>query len=135
VDHAHDGPHAREPQIEDLVRLAQSLNANGVKYVLIGGFAVVAHGGARTTKDIDLLVDARPDNIRRIRAALQILEDRAVDDVADDDVARHTVVRVADEIVVDLMARAGSNYRYAIELGARIAARIDDDRRTKKKPQ
>lgn len=58
MDDAHDGPYAREPQLDDLVRLASALNAHNVRYVLIGGFAVIAHGGARTTKDIDLLVDA-----------------------------------------------------------------------------
>jgi hypothetical protein len=106
VDDAHDGPYAREPQLDDLVRLARALNASQVKYVLIGGFAVIAHGGARTTKDIDLLIDEAPENVARVREALRILEDKAVDDVADDDVARYSVVRVADEIVVDLMARA-----------------------------
>jgi len=82
--------------------------------MLIGGFAVIAHGGARTTKDIDLLIDASPENVARVKQALRILEDKAVDDVADDDVARYSVVRVADEIVVDLMARAcGVDYQSA----------------------
>ena len=103
---AHDGRYAREPQIEDLARICRSLNEAGARYILIGGFAVIAHGGARTTKDIDLLVDASPDNIARVKQALRILEDRAADEVADTDVARYAVVRVADEIVVDLMARA-----------------------------
>jgi hypothetical protein len=67
---------------------------------------VIAHDGARTTKDIDLLVDASPQNIARVKRALRVFEDRAVDDVAGTDVARYAVVRVADEIVVDLMARA-----------------------------
>jgi predicted nucleotidyltransferase len=82
--------------------------------MLIGGFAVIARGGARTTKDIDLLVDASPDNIMRVKRALRILEDHAVDQVANDDVARYTVVRVADEVVVDLMAVAcGVDYAEA----------------------
>lgn len=106
MDDPHDGPYAREPQVEDLARICRALNDAGARYILIGGFAVIAHGGARTTKDIDLLVDASPDNIARVKEALRILEDRAVDDVADTDVARYAVVRVADEIVVDLMARA-----------------------------
>jgi hypothetical protein len=50
VDDAHDGPYAREPQIEDLVRICRALNEAGARYILIGGFAVIAHGGARTTK-------------------------------------------------------------------------------------
>ena len=106
MDDAHDGPYAREPQFADLVRICRALNDAGARYVLIGGFAVIAHGGTRTTKDIDLLIDASPLNVARVRAALGILEDQAVREVADDDVAHYTVVRVADEVVVDLMARA-----------------------------
>jgi hypothetical protein len=90
------------------------LNESGARYLLIGGFAVIAHGGARTTKDIDLLIDASPDNVARVKDALRILEDRAVDGVADEDVARYTVVRVADEVVVDLMGQAcGLDYAEA----------------------
>lgn len=73
MDDAHDGSYAREPQLEDLIRLGRSLNEHAVRYVLIGGFAVIAHGAARTTKDIDLLIDAAPENIARVRAALGIL--------------------------------------------------------------
>jgi hypothetical protein len=106
VDDAHDGPYAREPQIEDLVRICRALNDAGARYILIGGFAVIAHGGARTTKDIDFLVDSSSENISRVKQALRILEDRAVEQVSETDVARYTVVRVADEVVVDLMALA-----------------------------
>ena len=114
MDDAHDGPYAREPQIEDLARICQSLNDAGARYVLIGGFAVIAHGGARTTKDIDLLIDPSTENVGRVKRALRILEDHAVDEVSDDDVARYTVVRVADEVVVDLMALAcGIDYAAA----------------------
>jgi hypothetical protein len=67
VDDAHDGPYARELQVEDLTRICRALNDAGARYILIGGFAVIAHGGARITKDIDLLVDASPDNIARVK--------------------------------------------------------------------
>jgi hypothetical protein len=49
VDDAHDGGYAREPQVEDVVRICRALNDANARYVLIGGFAVIAHGGARTT--------------------------------------------------------------------------------------
>ena len=114
MDDANDGPHAREPQLEDLARLCNALNGAGARYLLIGGFAVIARGGARTTKDIDFLIDPSPENMTRVRQALQILEDHAVNEVADDDVQRYTVVRIADEIVVDLMALAcGIDYASA----------------------
>ena len=114
MDDAHDGPYARDPQIEDLLRICAALNAAGARYLLIGGFAVIARGGARTTKDIDLLIDPSPENVTRVKQGLQVLEDRAVNEVADDDVARYAVVRVADEVVVDLMALAcGVDYAEA----------------------
>ena len=82
MDDAHNGPYAREPQIEDLARICRALNDAGARYVLIGGFAIIARGGTRTTKDIDLLIDPSPENVSRVKQALRILEDRAVDDVA-----------------------------------------------------
>lgn len=106
MDDSRDGAYAREPQAEDLARLCEALNAAGARYVLVGGFAIIAHGGARTTRDIDLLIDPAPANVARVKTALSILADRAVLEVQDDEVAKYAVVRVADEIVVDLMARA-----------------------------
>jgi Nucleotidyl transferase of unknown function (DUF2204) len=114
VDDTHDGAYAREPQIEDLVRICRALNEAEARYLLIGGFAVIAHGGARTTKDIDLLIDASSENVARVKSALRVLADHAADEIAETDVARYTVVRVADEIVVDLMALAcGIDYSVA----------------------
>jgi hypothetical protein len=114
VDDPHDRAYAREPQIEDLARIGRALNEASARYLLIGGFAVIAHGGVRTTKDIDLLIDASPGNVARVKSALRILEDHAADEIADGDVLRYTVVRVADEVVVDLMAQAcGLDYEAA----------------------
>ena len=39
MDDAHDGPYAREPQVEDLTRICRALNDVGARYILIGGFA------------------------------------------------------------------------------------------------
>ena len=106
MDDQDDNSYARAPEPEDLVRICRALNDAGARYVLIGGFAVLAHGAGRFTKDIDLLVDDAPENIARVKQGLAILADNAAADVADDDVREHTVVRVIDEVIVDLMGRA-----------------------------
>ena len=36
------------------------LNADGVRYVVVGGVAVVLHGHPRMTADIDLVIDLNP---------------------------------------------------------------------------
>jgi predicted nucleotidyltransferase len=110
-----DGAYVRLPEIEDLVRICRSLNDAGARYLLIGGFAVIAHGLGRTTKDIDFLVDDAPENIARVKIGLDILADQAAREIDDGDVRRYTVVRVADEILVDLLGRAcGVSYSDAI---------------------
>ena len=60
----------------------------------------------RATEDIDLLVDPSEDNISKIKSALSFLPDNAVKEVALDDVEKYTVVRVADEVVIDLLKSA-----------------------------
>jgi len=115
VDDRDDPQYARAPEPADLVRLCKALNAAQARYLLIGGFAVIAHGATRFTKDIDLLVDDDPDNIARVKQALGILADNAAAEVQDSDVREYVVVRVADEVVVDLMGRAcGLSYSDAI---------------------
>lgn len=100
------GPESRVPQLEDLLSLCRSLNEAGARYVVVGGFAVILHGYARGTMDVDLLIDPSPANVRKIKIALATLPDNAAAELDDTDVEKHTVVRVADEIVVDLMAKA-----------------------------
>jgi len=114
VDDADDDRYARAPTPADLVRICRALNEAQARYLLIGGFAVIAHGAGRFTKDIDLLVDDSPGNVARVKQALAVLPDNAAAQVSDEDVQRHTVVRVADEVVVDLMGRAcGLSYAEA----------------------
>lgn len=106
MDDADDDRYARAPTPADVVRICRALNDARARYLLIGGFAVIAHGAGRFTKDIDLLVDDSPGNVARVKQALAVLSDNAAARVSDEDVQRHTVVRVADEVVVDLMGRA-----------------------------
>ena len=103
---ADDGAYTRAPEPEDVVRICRSLNEAGARYLLIGGFAVVAHGAGRFTKDIDLLVDDSPENVARLKQGLRILADNAAAEISDSDVREFVVVRVADEVIVDLMGRA-----------------------------
>jgi len=115
VDARDDPAYARAPEPEDVVRICRALNEAGARYLLIGGFAVIAHGAARFTKDIDLLVDDTPDNITLVKRGLSVLADNAAADVAETDVRDHVLVRVADEIIVDLMGKAcGVSYTDAI---------------------
>ncbi len=97
----------RPPENEDLVKLCRQLNQIGADYLVVGGFAIIHSGYGRFTEDIDLIIDTSPDNEAKVFRALESLPDQAVKGLDPGDVEKYTVVRVADEIVVDLMKSAG----------------------------
>ena len=97
----------REPTVEDLRDLCRELNERGAKYVVIGGFAIRAANYIRATMDIDLLVAADAANEAKVYSALSALPDNAVRELTPGELQKYCVIRVADEIVVDLMKTAG----------------------------
>ncbi len=60
----------------------------------------------RVTEDIDILVDVDLENQRRVKKALEILPDKAILELGNDDLQDYTVVRVSDDILVDVMTAA-----------------------------
>lgn len=55
---------------QDYKDLLSAFHAHGVRYLVVGGFAVAFHAQPRFTKDIDLFIKADPANARATYAAL-----------------------------------------------------------------
>lgn len=111
---------SREPTISDLVELCRELNERNASYIVIGGFAMRAAGLDRRTMDVDLLIDTSLDNEARVFQALATLPDQAVLELEPGETKKYNVVRVVDDILVDLMHSAcGIRYEDALE-GIRI---------------
>lgn len=117
-----DGPYdpetgeltSRAPERADLVNLCRELNVREVRYLIVGGFAIIEAGLPRTTGDVDLLIATDLENEGKAFDALATLPDGCVRELDPGDVAKFLVVRVADEILVDLMATAsGIDYAEA----------------------
>ena len=111
-DQEPEGLVSRAPERRDLVELCRELNRLDAKYVVVGGLAIMQAGYPRTTGDIDLVIDASFENEAKVFKALESLPDQAVKELDPGEVSKFPVVRVADEIVVDLMAKA-SGIAYA----------------------
>lgn len=58
--------------------LLRALRDAGVEHIIIGGFAVNAHGVIRPSKDLDIVPDPDPANLRRLAALLADLDARHV---------------------------------------------------------
>jgi hypothetical protein len=50
----------------DFKEFLKLLNENGVRYLLIGGYAVGYHGYPRATNDMDVWIAIHPDNAQRV---------------------------------------------------------------------
>ncbi len=57
----------------DLERVFEALEAAGVRYLVVGGVAVVLHGHLRFTADLDLVVQLDESNVKLTISALQTL--------------------------------------------------------------
>jgi len=55
----------------DFKEFLRLLNAKGVQYLLIGGYAVAYHGYPRATGNIDIWIAVNPDNAEKIVSALR----------------------------------------------------------------
>jgi predicted nucleotidyltransferase len=58
----------------DPLPLLRFLHEQQVEHVVIGGFAVNAHGFIRVTKDLDIVPNARIENLQRLAVALRDLD-------------------------------------------------------------
>jgi hypothetical protein len=103
--------YCRPATLEDLKILIASLNKQKADYLLIGGYALFAHGYHRATTDIDVLVPANKNSGERIKAALMVLPDQAAKDIDPAWFEEGENIRVADAFVVDIMLNAcGETY-------------------------
>ncbi len=55
---------------KDFADFLESLNREGVAYVVIGGIAVLAHIPYRTTRDLDVLIEPTLENAEKARRAV-----------------------------------------------------------------
>jgi len=81
---------------------------SAASFLVVGGFALILAGYARTTGDIDILIDTHLENEARDYEALATLPDGCARELEPGEVEKYSGVRVADEILVDLMAKASA---------------------------
>ena len=85
-------------RVDHLNQLFSALNGADVRYVVVGGLAVVAHGHARLTVDVDLVLQLMPENLQRASRVLTELG-----------------YRPAIPVDLELLGDAGKRERLALE--------------------
>ncbi|MFQ5930655.1 MAG: hypothetical protein ACE5MK_13255, partial [Acidobacteriota bacterium] len=55
---------------KDWLEFLGCLKEYKVRFLIVGGIAVIYHGFPRTTGDLDIFYDSSPENVERLLAAL-----------------------------------------------------------------
>jgi len=107
-----------------LLRVCSLLNKHGVEYLIVGARACWLHGYVRATMDVDILIPEDLENHARVIAALSELEDHAASELTPQDLVENVVVKVVDEVEVDVSTRAWI-VSYADAIGTSLKATIE----------
>ncbi len=86
-----------------------------VEYVLIGGVAVILYGLERVTADLDIFVRMGPDNIDRLKDALNdVFRDPSIQEITLEELSAYPVIRYGtpDGFYIDIMTRIGEVAEY-----------------------
>lgn len=93
-------------QVDSVKPVLDLLNRENVRYIVVGGLAVVLHGHVRLTRDVDLIVDLEPNEAKRALAVLTSagFRPRAPVDASDfaDSVKRESWIREKNMTVFSL---------------------------------
>ena len=100
-----------------LLRVCQLLNEAGASYLICGAQACILHGLVRTTEDVDILVQPTEENCRRVIEGLARLADGAARELTPKDILENVVVKIADEVEVDV-----STYAWKVSYADAIAS-------------
>jgi predicted nucleotidyltransferase len=107
---------AESDLFENFLKILRALASAKVEYVLIGGFAVILHGLARLTSDIDIFIKPEAENLGRLKKALKEVfpADKEIDAISLQDLSDYAVVRFGTDadFYIDIVARIGEMFRY-----------------------
>ena len=76
---------------QDFVDLLQAFVAHDVRFLIVGAYALALHGRPRATGDLDVWVDATPENATRVMQALAAFG-APLSDISEADLSRPGVV-------------------------------------------
>jgi hypothetical protein len=107
-----------------LLRVCELLNDAEAKYLICGAQACILHGLVRTTEDVDILVEPSEANCQRVIDGLSNLADGAARELQPKDIVENVVVKIADEVEVDVSTHAWK-VSYAEAIGSACEVEVE----------
>lgn len=107
-----------------LAKVCALLNLHSAKYLVIGARACILHGMIRTTEDVDIPIPEDETNHARVIAALAGMSGGFAAELAVQDLVDNVVVKIADEVEVDVSTRAWK-VTYAEAVGSALQTEVE----------
>lgn len=111
------------PDFRDLLA---AFNARGAEFLVVGAYALAAHGLVRATKDLDVWVRPEPENAERVLAALATFG-APLHDLSAEDLSRPGLIFQigVEPIRIDVITRI-DGVEFDAAWSDRVEARFDD---------
>jgi len=105
-------------KLQDVLEVLRALEREGVRYAVFGGVAMAAHGLDRGTRDLDLFLADDPENVSRLRKALQSLyQDPAIEEITAEELAGdYPAIQYGPpgvDFTLDLVTRLGDAFAFS----------------------
>ena len=111
---------------EELIEFWRTLNSNGVRYLMVGGFATRFHGFNRSTDDLDLWLEDTLENRKRLRKAFKELEYGDFEEFETVQfIPGFSSIQIAGGIELDIMTSMKGLERYSFDECLEIASLAD----------
>ena len=105
-------------------QVCAALNRSRAKYLVIGGVACILHGYARTTDDVDILIERTEANAERVLAALARVGYGFAKEWAAAEILKRPITLIGDDPAVDVFTVA---WKVKYEQAAPRASVVDVD--------
>lgn len=104
-------------ELEKTKEILAALEKEGVRYMVFGAVAINLLGLARATEDLDLFIEPDPENIERLKAALQALfNDPSIEEISSAElVGDYPAVQYIPpegDFHLDILTRLGEAFRF-----------------------
>lgn len=104
-------------ELDEVLRVLDALEQEGVRYAVFGGLAMAAHGFDRATRDLDLFVPPDERNIARLRNALSsVFDDPHILQITASDLGGdYPAVQYGPpdvDYTIDIVSRLGEAFRF-----------------------
>ncbi|MBX2999268.1 MAG: nucleotidyltransferase [Caldilineaceae bacterium] len=88
--------------LNQLQGVFSSFHSHNVHYVIIGGIAAILYGVPRATFDLDILIEATPENAQRLLAALLDAGLGTADLTTAEELLNHEITIFRDKVRIDV---------------------------------